>query len=389
MQRSTNRLEKTCLFVTGFDPLSYRRPLLAKKALPHLKIYHFSKFKRMGLIGNLLLKYFLKIAKAEGLICKRSRSGGDYYVSALLRDSLGSLEFKGLQASAVIALNPYLASRVIWGAESTVILDWMDVWMTPEGEMNPLDVIAAEEADGVVFWSKPMMELITRKIHLKKYTYIPHGIDLSVFDPLRYGRRDRFTREIGIKDRFVLLYSGGLWRSNGIDLQGTDKMLEAFSLVARKLGDALLLLQVPKLDEPTLTLIKRLRISSKVKVIGPLPYASFLRQSAFAAADILLAPSSKHPTVYYAEKIKLFQYMAAGRAIVAEKTPGSLSALGRAAFFVELGDVKGMAEAIIELVSNKELREELGARARERAQLFEWEKLAPAYRRFVFEVAKL
>jgi len=46
-----------------------------------------------------------------------------------------------------------------------------------------------------------------------------------------------------------------------------------------------------------------------------------------------------------------------------------------------------MADAIVELASDKELREELGARARERARLFEWEKLAPAYRSFILEVA--
>lgn len=381
--------EKDVVFITGFDPLAYRRPLLVKKAIPSLKIYHFSKYKRMDPVGSLLLKYYLKIAKVEGLICRRSRSGVDYYVSALLRDSFSSLEFKGLRANAIVVLNPYLASRMIWGAESTIILDWMDVWMTPEGDMNPLDVIAAERADGVIFWSKPMMELITRRIRLKKYTYIPYGIDLSVFDPLKYGCRECFTRELGIGNRVILLYSGGLWRVKGIDLQGTDKMLKAFSLASRKLNNALLLLLVPGLDEPTLTLIKRLHLHSKVRVVRPHSYASFLRQSAFAAADVLLAPNSKHPTVYYAERAKLFQYMAAGRAIIAEKTPGSLSALGRSAYFVELDDVEGMADAIIELVSNRELREELSARARERAQLFEWEQLAPAYRRFVSEIANL
>jgi len=265
----------------------------------------------------------------------------------------------------------------------------MDVWMTPEGGMNPLDVITAEKADGVIFWSKPMMELIARRVNLKKYTYVPHGIDLSVFDPLRYGHRECFIRKFGIENRFILLYSGGMWRVEGIDLQGTDKMLKAFSLVSRRLNNALLLLQVSRLDEQTLTLIKKLRLGSKVKVLGPLPYASFLRQSAFAAAQILLAPSSRHPTAYYAERIKLFQYMAAGKAIIAERTPGSLSVLGRSAFFVGLDDVEGMADAIVELASNKELREELGARARERVQLFTWEKLAPVYRRFVLEIANV
>jgi glycosyltransferase involved in cell wall biosynthesis len=84
--------------------------------------------------------------------------------------------------------------------------------------------------------------------------------------------------------------------------------------------------------------------------------------------------------------MKYFEYMAAGKAILAEKSPGALSALGNAAFYVNLDDVEGMADAIIELYSNKDLREKLGFMAYERAKLFDWNNLAPKYRNFILEV---
>jgi glycosyltransferase involved in cell wall biosynthesis len=382
--RSDGSGEGSMMYVTGFDPLSYRRPLLARKALPGLEVFYVKSLRRLGLIGNILFRFFLKTGKIEGMLCKRSRSGGDYYISALLRDFLESFEFKGLRRDAVIALNPYLASRVIWGDDATVILDWMDVWMTPEGDLHPFDVITAKRADGVIFWSKPMLEFITKRLNLRRYVYVPYGIDSSIFNPRKYGNRKYFREKFGIKDKFMLLYSGGIWRVDNVDLQGTDKMLKAFALASRKLGNVILVLQVARLDTFTLELIKRMRI--KVKIIGAQPYASFLRQSAFAAADVLLAPGSEHPTAYYAEKMKFFQYMVTGKAIIAERTPGALSALGDAALYVELGDIEGMANAIVELLCNSELREELGARASERARLFEWEKLMPVYRDFVLKI---
>ena len=376
--------EGSMMYVTGFDPLSYRRPLLARKALPGLEVFYVKSLRRLGLVGNISLRFFLKISKIEGMLCKRSRSGGDYYISALLRDFFVSLEFKGLRRDAVIALNPYLASRVIWGDDAIVILDWMDVWMSPEGVLHPFDVATVKKADGVIFWSKPMLELITKQLSLKRYIYIPYGIDSSIFNPRKYGNSKYFREKFGIRDQFMLLYSGGIWRIGSVDLQGTDKMLKAFALASRKLSNVILVLQVPKLDTFTLGLIKRMRI--KVKILGALPYASFLRQSAFAAADVLLAPGSEHPTAYYAERMKFFQYMVTGKAIIAERTPGALSALGDAALYVEPGDIEGMADAIVELICNSELREELGARASERARLFEWERLAPVYRDFVSKI---
>ncbi|MCC6005632.1 MAG: glycosyltransferase family 4 protein [Thermofilum sp.] len=373
------------IYVTSFNPLNYRRPIFAKKALPHLRIYYLSSYRRAGIASYILSKLYSKIIRVEAHICKKSRSGVDYYISALLRDCLTSIEFKGLKENTIIALNPYLASRILWGYKCRVVLDWMDVWMTFNGEMNSFDIRAAREADGVIFWSKPLMKLITRRIPLKRSIYIPYGVDLSVFNPKRYGNQEYFRNKYGLRDRFVIFYSGGFWRTKDTDLQGTDKMLQAFSLVSRKLPQAVLVLQVLNLNQDILSIIKK--FGFRVRILGSLPYASFLRQSAFAAADVLLAPNTRHPTGYYAERMKFFQYMAAGKAIIAEETPGALSALGDAAYYVKLGDIEGMADAIVEIACNREFREELGARAQMRALAFEWSKLAQIYRRFVEELS--
>jgi len=259
----------------------------------------------------------------------------------------------------------------------------MDVWMWPWDEIHPLDVKLVKEADKVIFWSKPMMEIITRRINLKKFAYIPYGIDFSTFNPMKYGKPDYIREKYSIRDRFVLLYSGGIWRIEGFDLQGVDKILRAFAIVAKKLRDAILVLQISRVDEVILRIIKKLGIAGKLLIVGPLPYNSFDRQSIFATADVMLAPTSRHPTVYYAERMKFFDYMAAKKPIIAELSPGALSVLGDCAQYVKLGDIKEMADAICDLYFNKELRKELSEKTKKRSLMFKWDRLLPYYRDFI------
>ena len=373
-------------YITSFDPLIYRRPLFARKALPYMKIYLLQSIvERLKTPGTILFKASSKLAKIENRLFISKRMGGDYYFSTFLREAIIRAGLNGLNMEAIISLNPYLASRRLWGNERRIIVDWMDEWMWPWEEKNLLDVKNVEEADAVIFWSKPMLELGKYRMKLKRCAYIPYGTELSVFDPQKYGNPAYFKEKYELKKHFILLYSGGLWRVKGWDLQGTDKMIKAFKLVTKKLENIKLVLQTPRVDVYTMSLLKD--IANKVVIIGAFPnYASFLRQSMFSAADIIMAPTSRHPIVYYAERMKYFEYMAAGKAILAEKSPGALSALGNAAFYVNLDDVEGMADAIIELYSNKDLREKLGFMAYERAKLFDWNNLAPKYRNFILEV---
>jgi glycosyltransferase involved in cell wall biosynthesis len=378
------RLMNNIAFVTGFDPFVYRRPIFAKKALPNLKIYFYRLIlKRLGYSGRLYSAFLFKASQLERAFLNKMRINSDAYFTRLLNEILYSVSFHGLNMDIIISLNPYFGSRLIWGYRPTIIIDWMDVWMWPWDEIHPLDVKLVREADKVIFWSKPMMEIITRRINLKKFTYVPYGIDFLTFNPMEYGKPDYIKERYSIGNRFVLLYSGGVWRVKGFDLQGIDKVLRAFAIVTKKLRDVILVLQISRIDEVTSRLIKKLGIANKSLIIGPLPYDSFERQSIFAAADVMLAPTSRHPTVYYAERMKFFDYMAAGKPIIAELSPGALSVLGNSAQYVKLGDIQGIADTICELYSNKELREELSEKTKKRSLMFRWDRLLPSYRDFI------
>jgi glycosyltransferase involved in cell wall biosynthesis len=86
-----------------------------------------------------------------------------------------------------------------------------------------------------------------------------------------------------------------------------------------------------------------------------------------SAFDICVMP---HPWTqyfaYYTSPIKLFEYMASGRAIVASDLPGFAEVVseGESVLLVPPGDAGALAEAIIRLRDDPMLRKRLAARAR-------------------------
>jgi glycosyltransferase involved in cell wall biosynthesis len=89
------------------------------------------------------------------------------------------------------------------------------------------------------------------------------------------------------------------------------------------------------------------------------------------ACDILVSPHVPLPggVDFFGSPTKLFEYMAAGKAIVASRLGQIAEALtdGETALLVEPGDAAELAAALVRLAEAPELREALGANARRAA----------------------
>jgi glycosyltransferase involved in cell wall biosynthesis len=91
-------------------------------------------------------------------------------------------------------------------------------------------------------------------------------------------------------------------------------------------------------------------------------------------ACLLPLPSTTH-FARHASPLKLFEYMAAGRAIVASSLPSIAEVLrsGETALLVAPGDASALAHAIISLRDDSDRRERLGAAARQASREFTWD----------------
>lgn len=109
-----------------------------------------------------------------------------------------------------------------------------------------------------------------------------------------------------------------------------------------------------------------------------------------ATADVCISPEPSNPLNDVSTMIKVGEYLAMGRAVVAFDLPETRATAGDAAVYVASGDHAAFARAIDDLLANDERRRELGAAARERAaQALSWERsveqLYAAYERALGE----
>jgi glycosyltransferase involved in cell wall biosynthesis len=116
-----------------------------------------------------------------------------------------------------------------------------------------------------------------------------------------------------------------------------------------------------------------------------------LRLSFLRAASILVLLVSKSPSVCLAERTTMYQFMAAGNAIVAEYSPSVAGVLKdvHTATIAKYGDVHSLAEKIELLIAHSDETEEMGRNARKGVEeKYSWSALVPKAREIINRVAR-
>lgn len=200
------------------------------------------------------------------------------------------------------------------------------------------------------------------------------GADLEEFSPHHDGNMIR--QKYGILGPIVL-YLGQLHSGQYVDL---------FIDAARQLSwaDACFLIV-----GGGYALDRYLHISKDLTDIGKVIFTGFLYRHEvaqyLAATDIAVACFEDNELTRSKSPLKIAEYMAAGKAIVASNVGEAERMLGGAGLLVKAGDSKALAEGIQRLLSDKKLRDELGKKARKRAEeKYNWrtptKNLLKAYR---------
>jgi len=107
-----------------------------------------------------------------------------------------------------------------------------------------------------------------------------------------------------------------------------------------------------------------------------------------AAFDVCLMPQpwTEH-FAYYTSALKLFEYMAAERAILATNLPGTAEVVRdqESAFFTPPGDPEAMAKALQRLANDPALRQRLAAQAKRDVADYAWDRRAMRILQAIFE----
>lgn len=205
-----------------------------------------------------------------------------------------------------------------------------------------------------------------------KLHVIPNGVHLEAL--ARPADRAALRQQHALGAAPVVLFVGSLQPWHGCDV-----LLEAFAQVVRRQPEArLLIIGDGKVRDALERQAAHLKLNGSAQFVGYVPHTRVAQY--LALADIAVLPYPSLPIPFYFSPIKLFEYMGAGKAIVASRL-GQIAELlqdRRTARLVSPGSVTELADALAELCASADRGARLGAQARQAAEAHTWTRRGQA-----------
>jgi len=261
----------------------------------------------------------------------------------------------------------------------------------PGGMMGPRlfrRYLKGRGAARLVIITRALADDLSREYNLPAYKKLneqlviaPDGVDLERYQDIpepRAARKLLLERKLMVhpipESRFTAGYTGHLYQGRGVNL-----ILE----MAAQLPDITFLIiggeaeQISQLKNTVES-----RVLKNVGVVGFIPNAELPLYQ--AACEALLMPYQGHVAASsggdisrYLSPMKLFEYMACGRAILTSDLPVLKEVLNaKNALLLPPDDIQAWVSALKTLQNEPELREELASQARKDAKDYSWDRRA-------------
>lgn len=224
----------------------------------------------------------------------------------------------------------------------------------------PYEMYALSKVSNIIVCSPQMKVMVGERTSSKIYV-IPNGVD---FDEIQ---------KIGTEDKFkhpAILFMGTYSVKKGIDI-----LLNAVPIIRKEIPSLHVYIAGKSVseeeDKNLKKLAEELNIEENVSFLGFISGAE--KYAYYKSADIYV-----HPSRYEPFGVVLLEAMACGKPIVASRVGGIPFVVedGKTGLLFKSENVEELAEKVMLLLRNKELRVKMGKAGRERAKLFTWERSA-------------
>lgn len=181
---------------------------------------------------------------------------------------------------------------------------------------------------------------------------VPNGINVEHFS--QAPGREAAKQQLGLTGEFVLGFTGFVR-----DWHGVDRVIRWIASPAAPANAHLLVVGDGPVRQELEQLADRLAVRQRLTFTGVIDRQQV--PAHVAAFDIALQPA----VTAYASPLKLMEYLALGKAIVAPREPNLLEILtdGDNALMFDNADPKGIETALTQLAADADLRERLGSAA--------------------------
>lgn len=208
------------------------------------------------------------------------------------------------------------------------------------------------------------------KVPAKKIFVFPNGVDAQQFRP-DIKERNKIRTSLGLDTNPLILFVGNFYEWHDVAI-----LLDSFAQVLKSHPNARLVLVGEGATRNAMEeRVAELGITYAVQFTGLLPHAEVPYY--VAAADIAVVPYPPIDHGLWLSPLKLFEYMASGKAIVASAIGQLLEVAknGHNSLLVPPGDIPALVSALRRLIDDPKLRKRLGKQAREDAiHNHSWEK---------------
>jgi D-inositol-3-phosphate glycosyltransferase len=218
----------------------------------------------------------------------------------------------------------------------------------------------------------------------ERIVVIPPGVDTNLFHPIA----DRRAKEwVGTFSEKTVLFVGRIDPVKGLDtwFRAMRLVLQAEPSLGTRMCVCLIGGDLDEDEDPDSELARLDKLKDELGLSEVVTFLGGRAQSSlpyyYASADVVVMPSR-----YESFGLAALEAMACGTPVVASDV-GGLSFVvrnGETGFLVPEGDEQALAQCILNLLRDRELRNRLGARAVEVAQNYSWrliaDKIADLYR---------
>jgi glycosyltransferase involved in cell wall biosynthesis len=214
--------------------------------------------------------------------------------------------------------------------------------------------------------------------YLDKIVVIPNGVNIADFDIPH--SKEECRKKLGLTvSSNIILFVGSL-----TPYKGPDILVRAMTNIIKEVPDTMLILVGSgKMQNELERLAKRLKVDKQIKLAGFVEER--LKYLYYRAADVFCLPSTMSTEVF---PVVLLEASASGlpmvvsdldtfRCIIEEEYNG---------LFTTRRDENDLADAIIHLLENEEVREKMGKNARRKVEDYSWERIAEETERVYNEV---
>lgn len=203
---------------------------------------------------------------------------------------------------------------------------------------------------------------------------IPMGADLSEFS--NKIDKHKLEAKYGVTQNSIVLFVGRL-----VEVKGCEYLIKGFKSLLDKTREVqLIILGGGPLESDLKKTVQDLKIGEYVKFEGFVEHCKV--SDYLSLSDIVVFPSIVDSSGFKEGfSVALLEALASGKPIVATRTEGFLEAIedGWNGFLVEPENPEEIANKILELLKNQELRTKFSENALETSKKYEWSLIAGKY----------